>query len=190
MVCSCQQGQSRKHASRRSAHWQYKLLWRHQRSDEGRWTQASNRHHSTIHAHLAACRQWPAQTSCKLVASLFAQTDDLEMEHVKQSVSGGAPIVGNDHPAIQALFRMQTAAYPLTLWYNLFVIDSQWFHSCMQMKTLLECCSRSKSLPRNLRKLFWVQSRSWLRFTPPSSVVVNTQGRESGGFWFETCSGV
>ena len=25
---------------------------------------------------------------------------------------------------------------------------------------------------------------------PPSSVVVNTQGRESGGSWFETCSGV
>ena len=25
---------------------------------------------------------------------------------------------------------------------------------------------------------------------PPSSVVINTQGRESGGFWFETCSGV
>ena len=26
--------------------------------------------------------------------------------------------------------------------------------------------------------------------TPPSSVVVNTQGLESGGSWFETCSGV
>ena len=26
--------------------------------------------------------------------------------------------------------------------------------------------------------------------TPPSSVVVNTQGQESGGSWFETCSGV
>ena len=26
--------------------------------------------------------------------------------------------------------------------------------------------------------------------TPPSSAVVNTQGRESGGSWFETCSGV
>ena len=26
--------------------------------------------------------------------------------------------------------------------------------------------------------------------TPPSSVVVNTQGRESGGSWFETWSGV
>ena len=25
---------------------------------------------------------------------------------------------------------------------------------------------------------------------PPSSVVVNTPGRESGGSWFETCSGV
>ena len=26
--------------------------------------------------------------------------------------------------------------------------------------------------------------------SPPSSVVVNMQGRESGGWWFETCSGV
>ena len=25
--------------------------------------------------------------------------------------------------------------------------------------------------------------------TPPSNVVVNTPGRESGGSWFETCSG-
>ena len=25
---------------------------------------------------------------------------------------------------------------------------------------------------------------------PPSSVVVNTPGRESGGSWFETCLGV
>ena len=27
-------------------------------------------------------------------------------------------------------------------------------------------------------------------YTPPSSAVANTQGRESGGSWFETCSGV
>ena len=26
--------------------------------------------------------------------------------------------------------------------------------------------------------------------TPPSSVVFNMQGRESGGSWFETCSGI
>ena len=30
----------------------------------------------------------------------------------------------------------------------------------------------------------------WSTFIPPISVVVNTQGRQSGGSWLETCSGV
>ena len=33
-------------------------------------------------------------------------------------------------------------------------------------------------------------SVSVAQYAPPSSVVVNTQGLESGGSWFETCSGV
>ena len=40
-------------------------------------------------------------------------------------------------------------------------------HSCVQMNTCLECCSRRQSLPRNPRKLFWVQSRSRLRLISP-----------------------
>ena len=83
-----------------------------------------------------ACRDHREQVA-KIVASLFA-TDDLEMEHVKQSVfgvPGGAPIIGYDHPAIQALFKTQTDVYHLTLRCNVYVIDSQCSHSCLQMKS-------------------------------------------------------
>ena len=52
-------GQSRQHASRRGAHWQYRLLWHYLRSDEGRRIQTSN----------PSSRPWgrqrPTRTSCK-----------------------------------------------------------------------------------------------------------------------------
>ena len=57
------------------------------------------------------------------------------MEHVKQSVTvlgvpGGAPIMGSDHLAIQALFKTQTAVYTLDFAYklSLYVIDCQCSH--------------------------------------------------------------
>ena len=53
-----------------------------------------------------------------IVARLFLQTDDLEMEHIKQSVFGvasGAPIMAVDHPALQELFKTQTGALCLAL---------------------------------------------------------------------------
>ena len=47
--------------------------------------------------------------------------------------------------------------------------------------------SRARCTPRVLCECLWMCRP---KGTPPSSVVVNTQGRESGGSWFETCSGV
>ena len=38
------------------------------------------------------------------------------------------------------------------------------------------------------RKCCWWYTRAFQTATSPSSVVVNTPGRESGGSWFETCS--
>ena len=71
-----------------------------------------------IYAHRAACIQRLLRTSCKIVPSNFAQSNDLEIQHVKQSVLGlprGEPIMGSNHPVVQALFKTQTCVYHLAL---------------------------------------------------------------------------
>ena len=73
-----------------------------------------------------ACRGH-SEPVAKPVTSLFAQTNDLEMEHMKQSVfcvHGEAPIIWNNLSAIQARFKAQTSVYHLPLQCTLYVIDS------------------------------------------------------------------
>ena len=44
-----------------------------------------------------------------IVARLFEQTTDMEMEFIKANVfgvEGGAPIMAKDHPALQELFKL------------------------------------------------------------------------------------
>ena len=141
-VCSCQQGQSWQHASRRGAHWQYWRLWRYLRSDEGRRTQVRSRHHLTIHAHAGRDHRWQhagkdhcKQVTKKVAASLFVQTEDLGLEHVKQSVFGvpaGAPIMGNVFKPCSRPKPMDATCLCESTFY---VVDSQCSHSCLQMKS-------------------------------------------------------
>ena len=63
----------------------------------------------------------------------------------------------------------------------------------MQFRHLKTCTNRCFAVPPDVG--LWgmngvSQTRELVMQSCPSSVVVNTQGREFGGSWFETCSGV
>ena len=71
----------------------------------------------------------------QIVARLFAQTCDLEMEHVKEtvfSVGGEAQIMGKDHPAMQELFKTRAGELQSPLLCLLVINDFQCFPFCMQ----------------------------------------------------------
>ena len=81
------------------------------------------------------------QQVAALVARLFAQTEDLEMEYIKESVFGvvsGAPIMRDDHPALQDLFKTQTGAFRFVESFSVPSFDSQCTRSCTQMRNSLE----------------------------------------------------
>ena len=93
-----------------------------------------------------------------IVARLFLQTDDLEMEHIKQSVFGvasEAPIMAVDHPALQELFKTQTGVLYLALQCIWPSLDSQCTRSCRQMRNSPEFCSRLPHLNKNGRSQCW-----------------------------------
>ena len=73
----------------------------------------------------------------ELVARLFAQTTDLEMDYVKESVfgvSGGPPIMAKDHPAMQELFWTRTREIQSRFLCILLRNDSQCFPFCIQTR--------------------------------------------------------
>ena len=68
--------------------------------------------HSFTRTSQHAGRQHREQVG-QIVARLFAQTTDLEMEYVKETVfgdGGGAPIVAKDRPAMQERFKTRASA--------------------------------------------------------------------------------
>ena len=96
----------------------------------------------------------------ELVARLFAQTTDLEMDYVKKSVfgvNGGAQIMEEDHPAMQELFKTRTCEIQPPLLCILLINDSQCFPFCIQTGCWMGCCSRRLTPKGTTRNQFWAQ---------------------------------
>ena len=117
-------------------------------------------HHFTHTSQHAALQH--SENVGALVARVFVQTSDLEMEHVKElvfRVSGGPLIMAKDHPALQELFKTCASDPELqsTLLYLLLKNYSQCLPFCMQTRCLMELCSRRLTPRRTTRSLFWAQ---------------------------------
>ena len=66
-----------------------------------------------------------------IVARLFEQTTDMEMEFIKAEVFGvddGAPIMAKDHPALQELFKLNAGEQLSPVLCLVLFKDSQRYH--------------------------------------------------------------
>ena len=80
-----------------------------------------------------------------IVARLFEQTTDMEMEFIKAEmfgVEGGAQIMAEDHPALQELFKLNAGEQLSPVLCFALLKDSQRCHLYMQTRSLMRCFSR------------------------------------------------
>ena len=92
-----------------------------------------------------------------IVARLFEQTNDVEMEFIKAEVfgnEGGAPIMAKDHPALQELFKLNAGEQLSPVLCLALLNDSQRCHFYMQTRRVYS--KVYKHSPSNKRKARYI----------------------------------